>query len=388
MVPRAPRVSFLLALTVVTGCELLRAVAPIANCPDNAYVEGGTCVRCPPGTGRAAGDDPLGPETACSPILCPTDTFVVEHACEACPPGTSSPGGDDASGDDTACLAEVCGQDRHVVGNACVPCPFGTTNAAGDDASGPDTDCDDGRCAENERVVDGACARCPLGEVSAAGADPDGADTGCCLPLWGALAGDADGRFARDFASDDDARWRATSIYEAGGDTAPGQAFWTRTTSGVSVGGFAATDVPFAFPSVDDGAAIFDSDFLDNGGEQAGEGEGPSPAPHHGTLTSPRLDLSAHDDARALTLELYGAARLEDVERLVVEVSFDDGESWTTAQDLQGERGLTSMTGERLSIALVNAAEEAALDAVRFRVVFEGAYYFAAIDDVSVLDCD
>jgi uncharacterized protein (TIGR03382 family) len=156
-------------------------------CSTNQRVASHACVACtPPGTGRAAGDDPALGDTACTPIICTVNQHVVANACAACPAGSTRAAGDDATGAETECLHTFCGVDEHVATHACVACAAGSTRAAGDDATGPDTACPHTLCGVNEYVVSHACATCPPGEAHPAGDDATGSDTSCTEVFCGA----------------------------------------------------------------------------------------------------------------------------------------------------------------------------------------------------------
>jgi len=77
-------------------------------CSENERVLNGSCVSCEPGTTRSAGDNPVGPNTACEPMLCVDDEFVQSNACVPCPAPSTNVAGDDASGPDTTCDGDPC----------------------------------------------------------------------------------------------------------------------------------------------------------------------------------------------------------------------------------------------------------------------------------------
>ena len=77
-------------------------------CPEDHYVSSNTCTACGAGTTRAAGDDPLGADTACTTDppagdMCPEDHYVSSNTCTACGAGTTRAAGDDPLGADTVC---------------------------------------------------------------------------------------------------------------------------------------------------------------------------------------------------------------------------------------------------------------------------------------------
>jgi len=135
--------------------------------------------------------------------------------------------------------------------------------------------------------------------------------------LWGAGAavGASDGEFANAFvqatsytAGDNPTSWTALAVSESGGSVTPGNAYWTRTLTGTSAGAYSNGTMTVSSPSQANGAALFDSDFMDNGGTAGAFGLGTSPSPHKGELISPRIDLTGHTDT-ALTISLYTVYR-------------------------------------------------------------------------------
>lgn len=364
----------------------------VEPCAANTYVSANACVACPAGTDNEAGDDPSAADTVCDAVLCETDFHVVGNACVACAAGTSREAGDDATGADTTCTAIVCEENFHVVGNACVACAPGSTRAAGDDATGADTACTATVCAANFHVVDHACVACPSG-VRPAGDDATGADTSCCGPAWGvgASVGVAAGEFQDAFVATGSAAslsttsWTALSVFDTGGSRTPGAAYWVRTTTGVSPGAYWGSMAAIDSPSMANGVALFDSDFLDNAGTQGDFGAGTSPTVHRGELVSPPIDLSAFDGA-TLSARLYTWYRNFQIDELSVSVSVDGGATWGTPANLRN--AIASLTKGYATVSLGSYPASTDLSNVRMRVVFSGDYYFAMVDDVTLYACE
>jgi len=117
--------------------------------------------------------------------------------------------------------------------------------------------------------------------------------------IWGAeadtgqLAGEFDGDFIETgvAGSYDILAWTALSVFDSDGLVMPGNAYFTKSSTGQSQGGFGGGDPILNSPSLSNGVAIFDSDFLDTAGNQTAFGSGSSPALHRGELISPRIDL-------------------------------------------------------------------------------------------------
>lgn len=198
--------------------------------------DSGSCKACPPGTTRAAGDDPASAATTCDYTPCAENETVADRTdwilwithnslsalqvspiSSYCPGSTTSTLGDihkfeckacptslvNAAGDDPATFSSVgyCTCPVNTYGELwtekCTACPDGTAAAAGDKAPGGTgiSACRPITCAENERlknntcvskfcgayerVQNNTCVACPPGTVNAPGDDPAGADTLC-----------------------------------------------------------------------------------------------------------------------------------------------------------------------------------------------------------------
>ena len=209
-------------------------------------------------------------------------------------------------------------------------------------------------------------------------------------PIWGAGAstGSADGEFANAFvqatsytAGDNVTSWTALSVYDTDATRTPGNAYWTRSTLGYSQGAYWSGITPVGSSSAANGVAIFDSDFMDNGGIQGVFGTGASPAAHKGELISPRIDLTGYSNT-GIAIEFFSFYRnFQTVERSV-SISTDDGASWVT---VDYNATSTDLVQETLSVTFANAtAGVANLTQCRIKFTFDGYYYFSIIDDVTI----
>lgn len=209
--------------------------------------------------------------------------------------------------------------------------------------------------------------------------------------VWGAgsTTGSADGEFANAFVQagsyapgDNVTSWTALSVSDNGGTVIPGAAYWTRNTLGYSQGAYwgGTTAVPSA--SAANGVAIFDSDFLDNGGLAGAFGLGTSPSPHRGELISPRFDLTGYSNT-ALVAEFFTFYRdFNSASQMLVGLSVDDGATWTDF-DFRGAvadrtAGIARMLFPNITNGVANLSQ------CRLRFTFDGDYYFLIVDDVSV----
>tara|TARA_B100000809_G_C15068048_1_gene504913 strand:- start:249 stop:728 length:480 start_codon:yes stop_codon:yes gene_type:complete len=108
--------------------------------------------------------------------------------------------------------------------------------------------------------------------------------------IWGVgtPSGSAEGEFSTNFTqstvegSYSTTVWTALAVSESAGSVLLGNAYWARTLTGVSQGAYAVGMDTAASLSAANGLALFDSDFMDNGGNFWDSGLGSSPAIHRG----------------------------------------------------------------------------------------------------------
>lgn len=207
--------------------------------------------------------------------------------------------------------------------------------------------------------------------------------------IWGAGAtnGAAEGEFQNAFVNTTiignyaPNAWTALSVYDT--DTVfPGNAYWTRTTLGYSQGAYWGIATPIQSSSQSNGAAIFDSDYLDNNGFVDSFGIGTSPSRHKGELISPRIDLSGYSDS-ILMVQFFSMYRDFRIEELSLSMSVDDGATWGTSIDLQVLQDDLTQQILRAYFPDITAGV-GNLSNCRLKFTFEGAYYFVILDDVSI----
>lgn len=209
--------------------------------------------------------------------------------------------------------------------------------------------------------------------------------------IWGvgSATGVADAEFSNPFtnatswtAGDNPTTWTALTVNESGGAVTPGNAYWVRNLTGFSNGAYWSGTTPMASPSQANGVALFDSDFLDNGGTPGNFGLGTSPSAHRGELISPRIDLTGYTDS-ALTVQFFTFYRDFNGSGMLVSISTDDGQTWST--DIDFKSAVPNLTEDFARILYTGVtAGVANLSQVRLRFTFDGDYYFALIDDVTI----
>ncbi len=214
--------------------------------------------------------------------------------------------------------------------------------------------------------------------------------------IWGVGSGvgEADAQFSNAFVNSTTAsgysttQWTALTVYESGGVVTPGNAYWVRNLTGVSQGGYATGMTALASPSAANGAALFDSDFMDNGGVVGAFGTGTSPSPHKGELISPRIDLTGNTDQQ-LAVKFYSYYRRFDITNYTISISTDDGASWVESVDIQVLQPVAvNADVEGAVTAIFNTATQgvANLTQCRIKFTFDGDYYYAFVDDITIED--
>lgn len=212
--------------------------------------------------------------------------------------------------------------------------------------------------------------------------------------IWGVGSGvgEADAQFSNAFVNSTTAsgysttQWTALTVYEAGGAVTPGNAYWVRNLNGISSGGYATGMTALASPSAANGAALFDSDFMDNGGVPGAFGTGTSPSLHKGELISPRIDLTGYSNL-PLAVKFYSYYRRYSIDNYSISISVDDGTTWVASEDIQALQPVAVNANVEGSVtAVFNTATQgvANLTQCRIKFTFDGDYYYAFLDDITI----
>lgn len=204
--------------------------------------------------------------------------------------------------------------------------------------------------------------------------------------IWGhgAATGAVLGEFQNNFVQGGPATstaWAAVSINESNGSVTPGNAYWTRSTLGYSQGAYWGGTTPVTSTTQSNGVAIFDSDFLDNGGVAGAFGAGTSPGNHKGELISPTIDLTGYTDV-PLAVNFFVFYRDFNITEFSVGLSTDGGTTWTNKPIASL---ITPMTQGNVSALFPNVTTGVTnLTNCRIKFTFDGYYYFYILDDVSI----
>ena len=165
-------------------------------------------------------------------------------------------------------------------------------------------------------------------------------------------------------------------------------AVWTWTADGSgSDGAYWGQGTPIASSSVANGAAIFNSDFLDNGGQAGNFGGGSAPSPHEGSLVSPSFSCAGNNSVVVMFTQYL---RVFDA-ITSVGISIDGGNTWV--QDTLNNDIITNFSSRSQlfsdmdEVRFVDFSDVAAgRSDVRIRFTFSGDYYAWIIDDVAVIE--
>lgn len=180
--------------------------------------------------------------------------------------------------------------------------------------------------------------------------------------------------------------WTAEGVFCALGISAS-NAMWEHSTTGQSSGGFSSED-RIVSPSFDNGVALFDSDWLDNGGDPDNFNGGVCPVLHRGELISPRINLSGHSTVILRFNQFFrwylGPDNSETEPPSSIHVSNNGGNTWTkyvVNEDVEFDEFTPADDVITLDISNIAGNQSD----VRIKFVFEGDAYFWMIDDVYLL---
>ncbi|MEY4933696.1 MAG: hypothetical protein RIS64_55 [Bacteroidota bacterium] len=143
-------------------------------------------------------------------------------------------------------------------------------------------------------------------------------------------------------------------------------------------GGYSGT-LRILSPSATNGAAIFDSDYLDNRGTAGNFGGGVSPSPHSGELISPTINATGYSNISVQFnqyFENYDASTS-------ITWSEDNGATWKPL--IQLNTLVISSTPED-DVATIKLAGSVGTSTFKIKFVFNGDYYFWIVDDVKLLN--
>ena len=164
------------------------------------------------------------------------------------------------------------------------------------------------------------------------------------------------------------------------------QWIWSRNAR--SKGAYIGEGRSLASPSAANGAALFDSDYLDNRGTAGAFGAGASPSPHRGELISPTINATGFNDMVIEFNQLYRAFDSE----CSVQYSMDNGTTWSDQFFLNEDVAANASTPNPLNVANTDSTKKRIIlfgskgnATFKLKFIFDGDYYFWVIDDVKLI---
>lgn len=163
---------------------------------------------------------------------------------------------------------------------------------------------------------------------------------------------------------------------------------WRRDASAAG-GAYFGTRRPLGSPTRLNGAAVFNSDFLDTKGIAGNFGAGESPSPHKGELISPVIDASGVTDIVVQFNQYYRQFQ----SATYIQYSVDSGRTWSSNFSLNTTIAANAQTDNPViatntDSTLMRVTLNGSVGTNKFMVkfVFDGDFYFWCVDDVKVLD--
>ncbi|MFZ4545333.1 MAG: T9SS type A sorting domain-containing protein, partial [Saprospiraceae bacterium] len=204
--------------------------------------------------------------------------------------------------------------------------------------------------------------------------------------LWGG-PGSKDGEFDGGLNG-----WTAAGV-SSSDPTKTANALWTWSELAKSVGLYAGA-AGLESASKANGAAIFDSDFLDTG-KQA-QGKGTCPAPHSGDLISPTIDVTGYNNLTVVFSQYFrnfrsnrpNVAGLATASTAIM-YSRDNGATWSDPVAIGvNELVKTNQLNTTYSPTVVTRVQLPGAGNTKnfkFKFSFDGNYYFWVVDDVAIV---
>lgn len=199
--------------------------------------------------------------------------------------------------------------------------------------------------------------------------------------LWGG-AGSNDGEFNGGLNG-----WTTVGISDPA-------AVWAWNANSKSIGAYAGT-TGLVSASSSNGAAVFDSDYLDNGGIAGNFGKGAAASPHNSELISPTIDLTGTNDVTLVFSQLFRKFQSnrpssgEVRAATAIMYSRDNGATWSDPIGIEINEYIKTnqSTSQFKSSPITRVQLPGAGGTAQFKVKFsfDGDYYFWIIDDVAIV---
>jgi hypothetical protein len=173
--------------------------------------------------------------------------------------------------------------------------------------------------------------------------------------------------------------WVTKGVTVSGSATKDSARWVWRADASASGGVYWGTQTAIGSPSRLNGAAVFNSDYLDAIGITA---------PHSGELISPKMNLAGY---RGLSVQVNQSYR-NFQSQAQVSYSSDDGVTWSTPINMNSDIGTnvrtlnpvikTNTDSTLKTIKLIGSVGSANF---RIKFIFDGNYYFWILDDIKII---
>lgn len=164
---------------------------------------------------------------------------------------------------------------------------------------------------------------------------------------------------------------------------------WVWKANSVPTGAYYTSTRPLGSPTYANGCALFNSDFLDTKGIAGNFNAGESPSPHKGELISPVMDASGATDIVIQFNQLYRQFQ----SATYIQYSTDAGVTWSSNFVINDKVAVNSSTLNPViptntdsTLMRVTLFGSTGTNKFMVKFVFDGDFYFWAVDDVKVLD--
>ena len=155
----------------------------------------------------------------------------------------------------------------------------------------------------------------------------------------------------------------------------------------VDKGGYGSNQGQIVSPTLCNGAMVADTDYGDNEGVPGNFENGICPVPTGSfcetSLTSPSIDLS--NVVGGTTIQFYQAVR-QFQSNFFLELSIDDGATWPAGMSFPINDDMSATSPVRRDIYTQTVFGIAGEANVKFRLRYEGNYYFWAVDDFFITE--
>ncbi len=193
--------------------------------------------------------------------------------------------------------------------------------------------------------------------------------------LWG-------GKDSKDGSFDGGLNGWTTKGLKSKDATKIANAVWTWSADATGNPGAYSSTQTLNSVSKANGAAMFNSDYLDNGGVQGAFETGNAPGPNAGELISPTIDLSAEKNGVAV---VFSQSFRNYNAETYLQYSNDGGTTWSKKVALVDNDFVKANASSTVMVMRAQMPGAGGTANFKFKFVFDGNYYVWLVDDVSVV---